>query len=229
MSEDAQLELGPRVKFKKVRLGSIQDAARRSSSKDQINSVSETLADALWEMESLGLTPVVSDGKVGGNGAVLLKLERKIFLVVSKSGKLPGRMDPRKDICLISSFSEADWSVEYFSELEDTEPTSDTPLHWLALVGTKSFDWTHKPVWSLHGHAFESEEQAKLLYLPISKKLTLFSTLEDSNALKDLFLENCYPDNTVFVRKGHGFLCLGQTCSEALNEIRKLVEKNEEK
>jgi hypothetical protein len=64
---------------------------------------------------------------------------------------------------------------------------------------------------------------AQQLGLPISDHETLFSTPEDLDALEALFLAFPYPQHRLYVRKGHGFFLLGQTCEEVQRVLEGVV------
>lgn len=148
------------------------------------------------------------DGRIGGNGAVIVTISGKEYVLVSKSGKLPGQMDYKTDFCLISDFDKETWSCKYYSESADIKPSSDTPMHYCLL---KEVDGAEA---ALHGHAIQDEESARALNVPCSTEETLFSTPADTKAMFDLLKRYPYPKDQIFVRKNHGFYILGKDLGE---------------
>lgn len=159
--------------------------------------------------------------QVGGNaGAVLTTDEGHNILIVTKSGKKANLdMDIYKDFVIVTAFQKDNWSCEYFSNDKDVLPTSDTPLHFTAFSSLLSPDsglkWKQSPRYLLHGHAFATEQDAERFGFPISVVETLCSTPADSQALFDLMMLHMYPDHKVLIRKGHGFVLLGQSADDA--------------
>jgi len=178
--------------------------------------------------EVLGFAPMAPDGRIGGNGAVRIEINQQPFVLVSKSGKLPGQMDFRKDFCLVSKFDAGTWECEYYSDEKETKPTSDTPTHYRLLENVEG------AFAALHGHAIEKEEVAKALGIPCSTEETLFSTPADTKAMFTLLAEYPFPKWKIFVRKNHGFYILGKDideCRRVLEETlgnKKNNEQNEE-
>ena len=213
------------MKFCSKWIGTISDfLAANENLRNEFETISEAISGALWELEKCGATPVCFDGKVGGNAAALLGPNK--LLVVSKSGKLGGRrMHPLHDVCIISHFDMDDWSAEFYAESSDVLPTSDTPLHYAALRNAPlQFDWSAIPTAAVHGHAIETIEAAQKLKLPISEEETLFSTKEDSDALVNLMGEYSFPKHSVFIRKGHGFVVVGEDVEKAMETFDKQVK-----
>eukprot|EP00434_Breviolum_minutum_P024234 symbB.v1.2.021398.t1/scaffold1845.1/size99025/2 len=157
------------------------------------------------------------------------------------------------DFVAVQSFDATSWSCSFTSSSE-VKPTSDTPLHWAAIMtAEKILGWSERPVVSLHGHALAEKaglEIAEKLQLPISHEETLFSTpeawaisqkhnmfgevfgkktQEDVDALMTLFKSYPYPEHKVFIRRGHGFLILAESLESAMKELKKLVPHFEEK
>ena len=154
------------------------------------------------------------DGRIGGNGASKISLNDKTYIIVSKSGKLPGQMDYKNDFCLVSEFDTETWGCNYYSERPDTKPTSDTPMHYSLLMNVKgAFS-------ALHGHAIEKEDVARALGVPCSTEETLFSTPADTKAMFTLLEKYEFPKWKIFVRKNHGFYILGKN----LDECREVLD-----
>ncbi|CAJ1453026.1 unnamed protein product [Effrenium voratum] len=153
------------------------------------------------------------------------------MLLVSRSGKAAGALPCAADFVAVRSFSRDAWSCD-FSASPGVQPTSDTPLHWACLLRAPAeFQWPSRPKVSLHGHALAEKaglKKAEELQLPISHEETLFSTPEDVEALMKLFQQFPYPQNRVFIRRGHGFLILAPTVDAAIQEL-KALEKHFEK
>lgn len=77
---------------------------------------------------------------------------------------------------------------------------------------------------TLHGHSLDSLEDAECLHLPCSNEETLFSTPDDLRALLDVAGRYPYPQNKIFIRRGHGFFILGKDITDALLTFRRVVE-----
>lgn len=166
------------------------------------------LSDLLLYEEKQGYAPMAPDGRIGGNGASKITLNNKTYVIVSKSGKLPGLLDHKNDFCLVSKFDTETWGCEYYSEQPETKPTSDTPMHYSLLMNVKGAES------ALHGHAIEKEDVARALGVPCSTEETLFSTPADTKAMFTLLEEYEYPEWKIFVRKNHGFYILGKDLDE---------------
>lgn len=218
-------EGGDRVKFKTVWKGDICDflALHNFSYTAYLGFVTD-LAKALRIFESSGAAPVLPDGKIGGNAAVKVCRDELDFLIVSKSGKSAGQViDIESDFCIVSSFNITEWSADFYSRCQSMLPTSDTPLHYTALHAGSRFNWSENPEVSLHGHAIQTEEDAARLKLPCSATETLFSTPDDTRELVHLMGCHAYPQHKIYVRKGHGFLILGKTVTDALDIFEKRI------
>ena len=112
---------------------------------------------------------------------------------------------------------------EYYSESEETCPTSDTPLHDEIFRASRQLGWKKVPKVSLHGHELETEAKAIAVGAVISTEETMFSTPEDAAALRKLLESHSYPENTIYVRKGHGFVILAHNFSESTQIFEKRV------
>ena len=154
------------------------------------------------------------DGRIGGNGSVIVGIGGHQHVLVSKSGKEQGKIDYTKDLCLVSKFDTDSWACEYYSESEDIKPTSDTPMHFSLLSNVEG------AFAALHGHAIEKEEVAKSLNIPCSTEETLFSTPADTKAMFTLLEKFPFPSSKIFVRKNHGFFILGVD----LDDCRKVMD-----
>ena len=174
-------------------------------------------------MEKGGAAPVMYDGKVGGNGSCLLSVNGKELLIVSKTGKLSGKMNIYQDFCVIENFNRNTWTAEYYSANRNIRPTSDSPMHYAALHLKKKFDWSGYPSAALHGHALETEEKAAEAKIPCSKEETLFSTPPDTEALIGLMQKYPYPSNKIYVRKNHGFFILGESIGDTVDVFKTKV------
>ena len=219
-SEASELSEGfPRVKFNAVYKGPI---ASEFTEEDctSIRSICRIMAQSLSELEKEGVAPILPDGKVGGNAAVLYKEH----LIVSKSAKDPGRlMDIDTEFCVVKNFDYSTWSADYFGHCSEIIPTSDSPLHFSTLNLAKTLGWNEVPQALLHGHALATEEEAEKFGFPISIEETTCSTPEDTEALLELIRKYPYPENRVYIRKGHGFVLLGRDLEDATHTFRKLI------
>lgn len=180
-------------------------------------------------MESRGLTPVLPDGKRAGNVASTCD-ELHSGIVISRSGQDYGsECVPETDFVHVQRFDEQLWQCHYapinFSSdatpvAGDVKPSSDTPLHWLVLVqAATKFQWSKPPKVCFHGHGWSSDEDALALRAPISSEATLFSTPADYFALCRLLREHPYPQHRLFIRRGHGFLLLADSISDAMTDL----------
>ncbi len=157
------------------------------------------LAEALAEMESLGLAPLLEDGAVAGNGALRLPTGGWLTSASARRAGEPAIVE-------ILSFDEAAFSVTYRGD-PGREPTSDVAMHFAALAAGASA--------TLHGHALASESDARRLGLPISDHETTFGTREDLDAVRALLASAPYPAHDAWIRRGHGFLVGGDTMTRA--------------
>ena len=225
-SENLSLAEGaPRIKFGCHWKGTIESLKLDEDGTNKYRSLVNGMADAMWELEQAGVTPVAPDGKVGGNAAAIFSSKDTEYIIVSKSGKNAGqRMNEVSDICIVEKFYKKEWEVDYRSISKEVLPTSDSPLHYAALNAHKQFKWSERPGVVLHGHALETEEEAIKYNFPCSTEQTLFSTPSDAKALLDLLSKHPYPDNRVFIRKGHGFLLLAIDMEDAVDTFRKLIK-----
>ncbi len=187
-----------RARYRGERLGPPSAEARAHA---------HVLADALAEMEALGLAPVLDDGAVAGNGALRLPGGGWI---ASASGRRRG--EPA--IVEIVRFDASTFTVTHRGE-PGREPTSDIALHLAALAAGADA--------TLHGHALESADDAIRLALPISDHETPFGTLEDLAATQVLLARAPYPAHRAWIRRGHGFLVAAATMDEARALVRRLA------
>jgi ribulose-5-phosphate 4-epimerase/fuculose-1-phosphate aldolase len=161
-------------------------------------------------MESWGCCPVLEDGKTAGNGAAL---DERGGLWVTASGRAAG-VPPR--LMLVEGFDPGSWTAEVWGDA-GLEPTSDTPLHDVALRALEGAGA------ALHGHVLETERAAAALGLPLSGEETEFSTAEDREALVALLRSAPYPAHDAWVRRGHGFFVVGPDVPAALARVRALA------
>jgi hypothetical protein len=189
------------------------------------------LSKALQASEEVGAAPVAPDGKVCGNGAVLIRTahnnhgdDEEEVVLVSKSGKkcnLALESYSPDEFVVIKDFSKERWEATYSSSDADIRPSSDTPLLWNCLkVAPKLFNWKLRPLFILHGHTCATEEEAACHGFPCSPEETLFSTPADLEALMTLFEQYPYPEHQCYVRKNHGFFLLAQSEEEAIQVLR---------
>lgn len=178
------------------------------------------LAKALTLSEDLGAAPVMRDGQICGNGAVLCPDLRSIL--VSKSGRLARTKYDRSHFIRVVSFDVDSWCATYDNGGEkDAKPSSDTPLLWNALmIAPGLFGWKKQPQFALHGHSCSTSKEAQAWHIPCSPEETLFSTPADLAALMNLMRAYPYPENKVYVRVNHGFFLLAETAEEAMNLLR---------
>ena len=174
-------------------------------------------------MEKGGAAPVMYDGKVGGNGSCILPVDGKQLFIVSKTGKLSGKMNIHNDLCIVESFNAQTWTAEYYSPDQNVRPTSDSPMHYAAFNLNQRFDWSEYPTAALHGHALETEEKASRAEIPCSKEETLFSTPSDTEAFIGLIEKYPYPKNKIYIRKNHGFFILGETIADTVEVFKRRV------
>ncbi len=199
---------GPRVKFATrwsgPRHGHDRDAAQE-------------LASALDAMAALGCCPVLDDGLLAGNAGLALPSGT---VLVSPSGRRAGRTDP-DTLVEVVSFDASSWSCEHRGRDATTRPTSDTPLHWLALTGAPS----QRPTVSLHGHLWSTDAEATALEVPISGAETVFSTPEDRAGFHAMLEAAPYPAHRVWIRRNHGFFVVGADARAALETLTDLAAR----
>ena len=181
--------------------------------------------EALNVQEEHGLSPILPDGKIGGNGAVTMHLSSGDVMLVSKSGKSPGEMDISTDICIVTNFNTAEWKADYFSEIESVKPTSDTPMHYAILKFRKTHSLEKFPRAAIHGHGLATEKEANQFQIPCSTEETLFSTREDTQALIDLMQLFPYPEHQLFIRKNHGYYIAGDSIADCVNIMQERIIK----
>lgn len=176
------------------------------------------LGASLSTLEKHGAAPILPDGKVGGNGAILFSDENGENLFVSKSGKVCGEDVLPEHFCAINKFERDKWKASFYSPCNSNKPSSDTPLLWTSIMeANKRFpNWESQPKVALHGHAIADQKAADELNLPISIKETLFSTPEDLDELERLFEQYPYPKHQIYIRKNHGFFLLADSIAEAV-------------
>lgn len=176
------------------------------------------LANVIHQLDPYGCFPVLDDGKICGNIAIISDRG----LIVSRSGRNSSQESSEEDFVKILDFDPVAWKATYLSVNEEVYPTSDTPLYWAALVEMPNqMALSMKPKVALHGHAFQTEEAAEKLNLPISKKETCLATPDDRQALVELLEKYPYPTHKIFIRKGHGFFIL----EENLTKLSHLAEE----
>lgn len=142
--EESSLAAGEgRVKFHCERKG---DSSDHASFAAEFASEVEQLGEALRVIEEAGAAPVAADGKVAGNGAMLVGKSREVMLV-SRSGKSAGAGLRASDFCFVSSFDDRRWSAQFYGT-DGVKPSSDTPLLWTALHQS----WSARPIVALHGY-----------------------------------------------------------------------------
>eukprot|EP01023_Acetabularia_acetabulum_P035491 TRINITY_DN3352_c0_g1_i3.p2 TRINITY_DN3352_c0_g1~~TRINITY_DN3352_c0_g1_i3.p2 ORF type:complete len:236 (-),score=39.73 TRINITY_DN3352_c0_g1_i3:1171-1878(-) len=194
------------------------------------------------ELKELGATPVAADGKVAGNCGFSHQLLQNQngktdgAFFVSKSGKAPSDFLTGDDFVQILNFDTKNWSAEFKSCDIQTSPTSDLPLYSSIFdsFNVERFGWTSIPKIAIHGHSLATQEDAQKAGIPISTKITMFSTLEDKLELEELFEQYPYPKNKCYIRFGHGFFILGDSTGDIRNSFEKhikpyLVKKMTEK
>ncbi|PAA73820.1 hypothetical protein BOX15_Mlig002213g4 [Macrostomum lignano] len=213
-------EVGVRVKFNCRYLGRLEDwwhaAGTTAEQREKFDANLLTMACALEWMQDRGAAPVAPDGRLAGNAAAVLARtaggvggDDQLTLLVSRSGRAQGPSDTERDFCVVTSFDFTAWSCGYYASSSEIQPTSDTPLHWSALLESRTASV------SLHGHAFETEAKAAAINVPCSNVETLFSTPEDTAALVELMRQHPYPRCRMYIRRGHGFVILGSSFPQA--------------
>mmetsp|Transcript_37366 Transcript_37366/g.80466 ORF Transcript_37366/g.80466 Transcript_37366/m.80466 type:complete len:245 (+) Transcript_37366:33-767(+) len=225
LEDKAIAEGAPRIKFGCHT--SKESLAERLSSGmlAEFRGTCEVLANACVLLEQMGAAPILADGLVAGNCAAVLRDNDEEMLLVTRSGKAAGKHPTEQDFVTVQSFDANAWSCN-FCGYPEMRPTSDTPLHWAALMrAQRTFGWSERPLVTLHGHALAEKEGLRIaeqLELPISHDETLFSTPEDVEALMTLFKSFPYPQHKVFIRRGHGFLILAESVEAAVQELKNL-------
>lgn len=234
VEERSLTEGAPRIKF--ACHASEGDLQKELGSEElrRFEELTGSLADALVLLEETRAAPILPDGLVAGNCSALVEAADagEAILLVSKSGKSAGKRPIREDFVAVQSFDRDAWSCRFCPAGKGEKPTSDTPMHWACLMrAAKEFGWREKPLVALHGHALAEGsglKKAESLSLPISNEETMFSTPEDVDALMGLLGRFAYPDNKVFIRRGHGFLILAASVGAAIQEMEKLRPHFEE-
>jgi hypothetical protein len=210
LEEKSLAEGGPRIRFQTNHIGHYVC---------QHENKWKPLAEALKLSEESGAAPVLPDGKIGGNGAILLSSSNneKGGILVSRSGRLANTDFDASDFVKVTRFDAESWTADFYAQDDSIFPSSDTPLLWTALkVAPTRFQWKQQPRFILHGHSCATQEEADQRGIPCSPVETLFSTPPDLKALLDLFHSYPYPQHQVYVRKNHGFFLLAQDQDEAI-------------
>ena len=189
-----------RAKYTPERVGTLSDEAKAKSN---------ALCASLSAMEALGLAPLLDDGGVAGNGAVLLSSGS---ILVSASGRRPG--EPRTVEVL--ALDPESFRVTFRSDAESSEPTSDVSLYWAALVERPG------PSAALHGHALSSGADARRLGIPISESAIEFGTREERLSMCSMLDRWPYPEHRAWIRRDHGFFAVGASLHEVLSTVRTL-------
>ncbi len=203
------IEAGVRVRFACDYLGP------RETSDD---AGAAALAAAVLELDALGCCPPLNDGLAAGNAAVRTA---QGILLVTPSGRTPGRLAPREIIEIVDVDLDG-WRVKYRAHAAKLRPTSDTMFH-LAVLQTA---WSDRaPAASLHGHVLEDAQDARHLGLPCSVEETLFSTLADYEATLELLRGAPYPAHRAWIRRGHGFIAAHEDLPRALAVVRDLLQR----
>ena len=194
-----------RARYRGTRLGPLGDEARAHAS---------ILCEALVELESLRLAPVLDDGAVAGNGA--LRLDDGTWLC-----SVSARRSGEPAVAEIVRFDPTTFGVEYRSD-DGREPTSDVALHWCALFEPSGAPRARA---SLHGHAAETESDALRLGVPISEHATEFGTPEDLASTEAMLARAPYPTHRVWIRRGHGFLVAAASMDQARAVVRDIAAR----
>lgn len=216
-------EENPRIKFHVERVGHV------TSLTEECMGDLQALGELQKYLEDVGVIPILNDGLVGGNCAVICqdsKGEQHLF--VSRSGKAPGYLLQPDDFVEIVKFEREHWMAMFRSSADDVRPTSDTPLHVAALLDSQErFGWEEVPFVAVHGHALGDEpgiSKALEAGIPVSEELTMFSTAEDLKALEKLFTSHKYPHTQCFIRRGHGFFLLAKDVKHAAHYFNSVLE-----
>jgi hypothetical protein len=207
MSE--RIEGGVRIKFACERVGP------REPLEDSIRASLQAMADGLLAMERAGCCPILDDGKSAGNGAILL--DERLF--VTPSGRLPGSLSVDRFV-EVDSFDTTTWTARYRG---NEAPTSDTPLYWLVLRELELSE--PRPIAALHGHVWDTGRAAERLELPISLTETEFSTPADREALHEVIRAHPWPRHDTWIRRGHGFFCVGRSPLEVSERVLSLAQR----
>jgi len=217
-------EAFPRIKFKTNRVASsdVDDTSTSPLVREEL----QALGELTKYLEDIGIIPILDDGLVAGNCSMVFEGESgDLVLYVSPSGKPKGCLLRPDDFVRVSSFNREDWSVSFSSRSEGEKPTSDTPLHYSALIDWDKHGFKDRPCVAIHAHALATGyglEAAKHAGIPISDKETLFSTREDLDALEKLFRE--HPSASCYIRKGHGFILLAKDIRHATHYFNTVLE-----
>eukprot|EP01025_Chloroclados_australasicus_P054688 TRINITY_DN64_c1_g1_i1.p1 TRINITY_DN64_c1_g1~~TRINITY_DN64_c1_g1_i1.p1 ORF type:complete len:374 (-),score=25.52 TRINITY_DN64_c1_g1_i1:356-1477(-) len=198
----------------------------------------------MLEMEEQGALPVLSDGAVAGNcgfsGRLLCEMEdveqcnnnkdnkfdRDSVYYVSRSGKTAGKLMTGEDIVQVLDFDRKAWHAYFNSSSVTVKPTSDLPLYHIMLnrEAVKTYRWQKAPNVIVHGHALADGVVASELGIPVSDRLTLFSTLEDMIELEKLLIQYPYPLHRCYIRRGHGFFILGDSVQEVRETFDEVIQ-----
>jgi ribulose-5-phosphate 4-epimerase/fuculose-1-phosphate aldolase len=170
----------------------------------------EPLALAIGALDGAGLCPVLGDGLAAGNAAMVV--EGRLFL--TPSGRRPGPLQPDRLVELVD-FDPLTWSARYRSREPESRPTSDAPLYH-AILREAAASWPTPPTVALHGHALETPAHAARLGAPIADEETEFSTPEDRQALLALVRRAPWPEQDLWIRRGHGFFLVGRDLDATL-------------
>ncbi len=199
-----------RIKFECERSGAMIPDDRKA----------EELLTLAKFLETENLAPILDDGKISGNAATTASSG----ILITKSGR-DENSHSIEDIVYLTRFDEQEWKAKYYSMDDSIQPSSDAPLHYLVLkMAADRAGWKNLPLYSIHGHALSTDEDAKKLNLPISLAKTEFSTREDYQALLSLLAEYPYPEYKTWIRRGHGFVTVGASLEEIIAEAEKLVK-----
>ena len=121
-----------RVRYHYTWLGTISDFLNDNAGvAEEYAQMVDQLANLLTQLEKSGAAPVLPDGKISGNGAAKLRCGSRPYMVVSKSGRLLGLVQPQSDFCVIQSFDSEHWQCNYRSSRRvirrcTTRPSSPT-------------------------------------------------------------------------------------------------------
>lgn len=189
----------------------------------------EGLSKLQQHLEDLGLIPVLDDGRVAGNCS---HTSGSNTMFITKSGRLPSCPITCNDFVQVQDFDRSTWHCTYKLQhgSNSASPSSDTPLHWASLIQGASHstkNWTRMPHVAIHGHALATGVGLELAVregFAVSKTATLFSTPEDLRELELLYADNPYPEHTIFIRVGHGFLILAHDVEEASALVKNKIE-----
>lgn len=189
----------------------------------------EELVDLVEQLSASDLCPVLNDGRLAGNASARAGDAPDDGLWVTPSGRLPGRPLRAGELVHVVDFDPSTWTARGYAH-DDALPTSDTPLHWAALIESwpdfgDSPGARKPPRVALHGHALDDEDSASALGIPISDEATLFSTPEDRAGLLELLKAHPYPKVRIWSRRGHGFFLLDDEYSGATKALASLCKR----